>query len=226
MTVQPASVAHPDGSSSVDPATGDVTPRLDPATTAVVVVDVQRLFTDMVGAPIEPPLNDVLPRIGRFVDDSRKAGATIVLVRTIIAPDAHSRSTRQWPEFMRAGMAPDAPGSTFDPCLNPHPGDIEVVKQRYSAFVGTRLDEILRERGIVSIVVLGLTTNVCVQSTTRDAWQRDYETITLADCCAEIGPGSHDASLAWTARNFGAVCTSEEVTAHWRRRESEQRPSP
>lgn len=225
MTVRPASVAHPDGSSSVDSATGNVTLRLDSATTAVVVVDVQRLFTDMVGAPIEPPLNDVLPRIGRFVDDSRKAGATIVLVRTIIAPDAHSRSTRQWPEFMRAGMAPDAPGSTFDPCLNPQPGDIEVLKQRYSAFIGTRLDEILRERGIVSIVVLGLTTNVCVQSTARDAWQRDYETITLADCCAEIGPGSHDASLAWTARNFGAVCTSDEVTTHWRHRESEQGPT-
>ena len=222
MTVRPASVAHPDGSSSVHSATVDGTLRLDPATTAVVVVDVQRLFTDMVGAPIEPPLKNVLPRIGRFVDDSRKARATIVLVRTIIAPDAHSRSTRQWPEFMRAGMAPDAPGSTFDPCLNPQPGDIEVVKQRYSAFIGTRLDEILRERGIVSIVVLGLTTNVCVQSTARDAWQRDYETITLADCCAEIGPGSHDASLAWTARNFGAVRTSDEVTSHWRQRESEQ----
>jgi nicotinamidase-related amidase len=188
----------------------------------VVVVDVQRLFTDMVGAPIEPPLNDVLPRIGRFVEDSRKAGATIVLVRTIIAPDAHSRSTLQWPEFMRAGMAPEAEGTTFDPCLNPQPADIEVVKQRYSAFVGTRLDEILRERGIVSIIVLGLTTNVCVQSTARDAWQRDYETFTLADCCAEIGPGSHDASLAWTARNFGAVCRSDEVTTRWRRRRGNQ----
>ena len=225
MTVRPASVAHPDGSSSVDSATSDVTLRLDPATTAVVVVDVQRLFTNMVGAPIEPPLNDVLPRIGSFVELSRKAGATIVLVRTIIAPDAHSRSTRQWPEFMRAGLAPEAPGSTFDPCLNPQAGDIEVVKQRYSAFIGTRLDDILRERGIISIVVLGLTTNVCVQSTARDAWQRDYETITLADCCAEIGPGSHDASLAWTARNFGAVCTSDEVTMNWRHRQSEQRPT-
>lgn len=135
----------------------------------------------MVGAPIEPPPNDVLPRIGRFVDESREAGATIVLVRMSREP-------------------------------------------RYSAFIGTPLDEILRKRGVVSIVVLGLTTNVCVQSTARDAWQRDYETITLADCCAEIGPGSHDASLAWTARNFGAVCTSDEITAHWPQRESEQGP--
>ncbi|MCA1563598.1 MAG: cysteine hydrolase [Acidobacteria bacterium] len=220
--MQPGSVAHPDGSPSLDSPAADDTWWPDPATTAALVVDVQRLFTDMVGAPIQPPLSDVLPRIGRFVDDSRRARATIVLVRTIIAPDAHSRSTLQWPEFMRAGMAPGAPGTKFDPCLNPQPGDIEVVKQRYSAFVGTRLDEILRDRSILSVIVLGLTTNVCVQSTARDAWQRDYQTITLADCCAEIGEGSHDASLAWTGRNFGTVCKSDEVSRRWRRRPSDR----
>lgn len=221
-SLRQGSVAHPDGSPSVNSAATDDTWSLDPSTTAALVVDVQRLFTDMVGAPIDPPLSDVLPRIGRFVDASRSAGATIVLVRTIIAPDAHSRSTLQWPEFMRAGVAPGAPGTTFDPCLSPQPGDIEVVKQRYSAFVGTQLDEILKDRGIVSVIVLGLTTNVCVQSTARDAWQRDYQTITLADCCAEIGQGSHDASLAWTGRNFGTVCQSDEVTTQWRRPPSDR----
>ena len=211
------SVAHPDGSLSGASGAGDETWWLDPSTTAALVVDVQRLFTDLVGAPIDPPLDDVLPRIGRFVDASRSAGATIVLVRTIIAPNAHSRSTLQWPEFMRTGVAPGAPGTTFDACLRPQPGDIEVVKQRYSAFVGTRLDEILKDRGIVSVIVLGLTTNVCVQSTARDAWQHDYQTITLADCCAEIGEGSHQASLDWTARNFGTVSQAEEVLGRWRR---------
>lgn len=220
-SLRQGSVAHPDGSPSVDSAAADETWWLDPSKTAALVVDVQRLFTDMVGAPIEPPLDDVLPRIGRFVDASRSAGATIVLVRTIIAPDAHSRSTLQWPEFMRAGVAPGAPGTTFDACLSRRPGDIEVVKQRYSAFVGTQLDEILKDRGIVSVIVLGLTTNVCVQSTARDAWQRDYQTITLADCCAEIGEGSHQASLAWTGRNFGTVSQAEEVLSRWRRQPSE-----
>jgi ureidoacrylate peracid hydrolase len=117
---------------------------------------------------------------------------------------------------MRAGMAPGAPGTEFDPCLDAQPGDLEIVKPRYSAFFGTRLDEILRGRGIDTVVVLGLTTNVCVQSTARDAWQRDYRTITLDDCCAEIGEGSHAASLAWTSRNFGMVCTSSEVCRRWR----------
>ena len=118
---------------------------------------VQRLFTDMVGAPIAPSLAEVLPTIGRFLETGRRAGATIVLVRTIIAPDAHSRSTLGWPPFMRAGMAPGAPGTEFDPCLNHQPADIEVVKQRYSAFFGTSLDHILRHRAIQSVVVLGLT---------------------------------------------------------------------
>ena len=213
-------MAHPDGSPSQDTVAGDASWSLDPATTAAVVVDVQRLFTEMVGAPVEPPLHQVLPRIGRFVDESRKVGATVVLVRTIIAVDAHSRSTLQWPEFMRAGLAPGSSGTAFDPCLDLQSTDIEIVKQRYSAFFGTRLDETLRARGIVSVIVLGLTTNVCVQSTARDAWQRDYQTVTLADCCAEVGEGSHDAALAWTSRNFGIVCPSDEVSQRWLRRTS------
>ena len=216
MTDQNQPVAHPDGSSSGTSPLIDETWSLDSATTAAVVVDVQRLFTDMVAAPIAPPLSVVLPTIGRFVGDSRRAGVTIVLVRTIIPPDAHSRSTLQWPEFMRAGMAPGAPGTDFDPCLNVQASDVEIVKRRYSAFFGTRLDEILRKRGIDTVVVLGLTTNVCVQSTARDAWQHDYRTITLDDCCAEIGEGSHAVSLAWTSRNFGVVSTSSEVCARLR----------
>lgn len=211
-------VAHPDGSSSRQKAGAGETGSTDPATTAIVAVDVQRLFTDMVGAPIAPGLAEVLPAIGRFLEDGRRAGATIVLVRSIIAPDAHSRSTLAWPPFMRAGMAPGAPGTEFDPCLNQQTGDVEVVKQRYSAFFGTSLDQTLRQRAIQSVVVLGLTTNVCVQSTARDAWQHDYETITLSDCCAEIGEGSHEASLMWTSRNFGRVTTSEALALGWRQR--------
>jgi ureidoacrylate peracid hydrolase len=211
-------VAHPDGSSSRQEAGAGETGSTDPAATAIVAVDVQRLFTDIVGAPISPGLAAVLPAIGRFLEDGRRAGATIVLVRTIIAPDAHSRSTRAWPPFMRAGMAPGAPGTEFDPCLNRQTGDVEVVKERYSAFFGTSLDQTLRQRAIQSVVVLGLTTNVCVQSTARDAWQHDFETITLSDCCAEIGDGSHEASLMWTSRNFGRVMTSEALALGWRRR--------
>jgi nicotinamidase-related amidase len=209
------SQAHPDGSPAGDHAR--LSGNVDPLTAAAVVIDVQRLFTDMTGAPIDPPLDLVLPRIGRFVQNCRDAGVMVVLVRTIIPSDAHSLSTLQWPEFMRAGMVPGSPGIEFNSCLDRRPEDVEVVKTRYSAFFGTSLDELLRARGIETVMVLGLTTNVCVQSSARDAWQRDYQTITVADCCAEIGAGSHDASLAWTARNFGVVLTSHELSSRWTR---------
>lgn len=204
-----SSLAHPDGTAS---GTEDAeASTLDPTTTAVVVVDVQRLFTDLLGIPVAPPLDEVLPRIGRLIEEARRSRATVILVRTIIAPEDHSRSTLQWPEFMRANLAPGSPGAEFDPCVDPRPGDIEIIKQRYSAFAGTSLATTLNDRGISSLVILGLTTNVCVQSTARDGWQLDYRTITLSDCCSEVGEGSHEASLAWTARNFGEVSTSEDV---------------
>ena len=211
MTEPRQPIVHPDGSQSGESATSDASWSLDPATTAAVVVDVQRLFTDMVAAPIAPPLTMVLPNIARLLSACRCAGTTVVLVRTIIAPGGHSRSTLQWPEFMRAGMAPGARGTEFDPCLNVQPADIEVVKQRYSAFFGTPLHDLLQRRGIDTVMVLGLTTNVCVQSTARDAWQHDYRTVTVGDCCAEIGDGAHTMSLAWTSRNFGLVSTATDV---------------
>lgn len=110
---------------------------------------------------------------------------------------------------------PGSPGTEFDPAVAPGAGDVEIVKQRYSAFLGTALNATLRQRGVNTVVVLGLTTNVCVQSTARDAWQYDFDTITLSDCCSEVGSGSHEASLMWTARNFGRACTSEEVLSSW-----------
>lgn len=191
---------------------------LDPTTTAVLVVDVQKLWTELAGSFMDPPVADVLPRIARLVDAGRAAGATTILIRQIMTADEHTPNTMQWYDFIRSNMLPGCPAAEFDPCIVPQPGDLEIIKKRYSAFVGTSLDELLRERGITSVVVLGLTTNMCVHSTVRDAWQRDYETITLADCCTEltdVGEHAHEWSLAWTARNFGEVCTSDEVIERW-----------
>lgn len=206
------SLVHPDGSASEGPGLHE---GVDPTTTGVVVVDVQRMFTDLLGVPVAPPLEQVLPAMTRFLDAAREAGATVILVRTILGPEDHSRNTIAWPDFMRANLAPGAPGTEFDPAIVRRPGDVEVVKQRYSAFVGTPLDSILRERGLTTVIIFGITTNVCVQSTARDAWQLDYETITLADCSSEIGEGEHERSLAYSARNFGRVCTSDDLIAAW-----------
>ena len=192
----------------------------EPSRTAVIVVDVQRIFTDMIPFPLSPALAEVLPRMTRFLEEARRRKVPIVYLRTVLAPEDHSINTMLWPEPMRAQFEAGAPGTQYDPAVTPQNGDLEVIKTRYSGFVKTRLDSILKSLNVETTVILGLTTNVCVQSTARDSWQLDYRTVTLSDCCSEGTGGpfplvSHDAALQSIARNFGIVCTSDEVLAAW-----------
>ena len=102
--------------------------------------------------------------------------------------------------------------------LTPEPGDAVVWKTRYSGFFETGLDELLRGRGVRSLIVTGCTTSVCVESTIRDAMFRDYSCLLLEDCTAEpIGSDlprtNHDASLLILQGLFAWVSTSDEVVA-------------
>lgn len=189
---------------------------LDPSRSAVIVVDVQRAFTDLLEHALVPPLSEVLPNITRFLDGAREAGVIVFLVRLVINPEDTSKNTAAWGESFVKLVGRGAPGTEWDACLNPADGDIKIAKRRYSSFFDTSLDAMLRERDIGTVVICGLTTNVCVQSTVRDAWQRDYQTITLSDCCAEDGEGAHSSALRWIARNFGSVHTSRTVLEMWR----------
>ena len=74
------------------------------------------------------------------------------------------------------------------------------------------------------MVAAGLTTDVCVGSTARDAFQRDFYVITLADCCAEMTQARHEAALETLADNFGTVCSSAELLALWRTQPSSSPP--
>jgi ureidoacrylate peracid hydrolase len=102
--------------------------------------------------------------------------------------------------------------------LTPHPGDLIVVKHRFSGFFETNLDALLRDLGVTTLVFTGCTTSVCVESTLRDAFFRDYRCLVLADCTAEpIGYGlersNHDASLFLIRLMFGWVSHSTAFIA-------------
>jgi nicotinamidase-related amidase len=184
-----------------------------PQHTAVLVVDVQPMFTAM---PLPPPLAEVLPRLRRFIDAARAAGVPRVFIRHVIPEE---RWTEVWehqhPGPVKAALAPDSPLSAFDPDFEPEADDLIVVKQRYSGFVGTELAALLRERGIRTVVLVGLTTDICVSSTARDAFHHEFHTVTLADCTAEQTIARHEAGLASLAACFGRVCTSEDIVAAW-----------
>ncbi|HTK91836.1 MAG TPA: cysteine hydrolase [Verrucomicrobiae bacterium] len=100
--------------------------------------------------------------------------------------------------------------------LGPQASDVVLYKTRYSGFYGTDLDTVLRGRGVRSLVVTGWTTSVCVESTIRDAFFRDYRCILVEDCAAEpmghgLPRGNHEASVLTIQMRFGWVSSSTKV---------------
>jgi len=183
-----------------------------PQKTAVIVVDMQNDF----GAE-----NGMIAR----------AGMTVVYLKMGFAPDLANAGDPGAPNLLRhlaLGVgepvtAPDGRDSlvlienTWNtdilPELTPQPGDLIVNKHRYSGFFETELDAVLKERGIEFLVFTGCTTSVCVESTLRDAFFRDYRCLLLADCTAEpIGRGlprdNHEATLLLIELMFGWVSDS------------------
>ncbi len=192
-----------------------------PERTAVLLVDVQRVFA---GLPLSPPVAGVLGNLRRFLDEARALGVPVVVVRIVVPPELSSAVwRRQFPRLDPAWLAPGTRNADYEPGFEPREGDVVVTKPRYSAFVGTALEAILRAGDVRTVVAAGLTTDVCVGSTVRDAFQRDFRVITLADCCAEMTQARAEAALETLADCFGTVCASTELLAFWRTRRS---PSP
>jgi ureidoacrylate peracid hydrolase len=99
--------------------------------------------------------------------------------------------------------------------LRPAPGDILVVKNRYSAFHQTGLAGLLRARGVASVAVCGVTTRVCVEGSARDAVQHDFAVTVIEDACAEYEPADHDQALRLIRTAIGSVCPAAEVISAW-----------
>ena len=181
-----------------------------PQQTAVLVVDMQRFFTDV---PQFPPLDEMLPRLQRFLAAARAAGVLRIFTKVVIPAE---RWTDPWAQqFPTAVQDAHVQGSPFHSSFEPEQDDVILVKDRYSAFIGTGLEGLLRERGIRTVIVTGLVTDICVAGTARDAFQLDFHTVTLADCAAAESLAKHEVSLASLDACFGQVRASGDVVAAW-----------
>jgi nicotinamidase-related amidase len=196
-----------------------------PATTALIIVDMQNDFCDPTGAHGQagvvyyPDPEGIAERIERLLAAAREEGVLPVHVRTthdgttdsaawlhrkdaVGGPRTYTCATSTWgAEFWR---------------IRPEPGEVVITKHRYSAFVGTNLDLILRSRGVTSLAVTGVATNVCVDCTLRDGLQRDYHVALVSDATAAASEQEWGSALHGIAANYGPVCSSEEILARWR----------
>jgi ureidoacrylate peracid hydrolase len=198
--------------------------RVDPSTTALIVIDVQNDFCapdgffDRIGHDLTA-IHAAVDRFVELIPVARAAGLRIIFVRGIY--DEHYLS----PAMIARHRRMDYP---VEHCLegtwgadffrvrpDPAAGDLVVSKHRYSAFIDTDLPAILRANGIENLVVGGVATNVCVESTARDAYMHDYHVVFLADCSATYDRALHESTLENIRRSFGIVATSDEVVRIW-----------
>jgi nicotinamidase-related amidase len=219
--------------------------RLDPRHTAYVLVDVQNDFCRVKRSDNEQfSLVDVaLPNIRALLAGAREAGCTVVHVQAEYGPMFRSPGhpyrypgakpgqvvwTASASEFGVNG--PELPEDEVEVCIpgtwgeeftevDVAPGEIVLRKHRYSAFIGTGLDVMLRKRGIRSVVIVGVATNVCVESTARDASMMDFYTIVAEDAVAtRADRARHDNALAEITSCFGMVVPTERILDVWQRR--------
>lgn len=179
--------------------------------TALVVIDLQN---GIVGRPTHPyPAADVVARTARLADAFRANGLPVVLVRVATAPDgadaAHGRTELHRPPL---GQVPAGYTDIVDE-LSGHEGDLVVTKRNWGAFYGTELDVILRRRGVTQIVLTGIATSIGVESTARQAYERNYHVTLATDAMSDLTPDGHASSVERIFPRLGESGTTDEVLA-------------
>ena len=181
---------------------------LDPRTTALVLIDLQKGIAGRQTAPHAAA--DVIARAGRLADRFRERKSPVVLVRVTYSPDGADRLSQPVDAAPWSGTAPPD-FSELVPSLGPRDGDLVVTKRNWGAFYGTDLDLHLRRRGVRTIVLGGIATNFGVESTARDAWERNYALVLVEDAMSGMTAEAHRFAVTAIFPRLGLVRSADDV---------------
>ena len=183
--------------------------RLDPKTTALVVIDLQKGILGRETAP--RPASQIVDGARAAAARFRAAGATVVWVTVRWAADFADALRAPVDEAMArpAGGFPPAFSELADGLAEP--GDLHVVKRQWGAFYGTDLDLLLRRRGVETIALGGVATNMGVESTARSAWEHGYAVVVLEDLCASLSAEMHAFAISKIFPRLARVRASAEI---------------
>lgn len=196
--------------------------QLDPARTAVVVIDMQNTFCQP-GAPAEVPLSrSIIEPINRLTAGVRARGGYVIwcthansaagegsdwrgFFDNFVADDVRRRTIES--------LSPGGKGQQIWPDLHVEDRDIKIFKNRYSALIAgsSNLERLCRSLGIDTLLIAGTKTNVCCESTARDAMMLDFNVVMVSDACAALSDDEHRATLETIIQQFGDVRTVDEV---------------
>ena len=192
-----------------------------PSRTAHIIVDLQNGFMEP-GATVELPVaREIVPNVNRICEAVRAAGGINVFIRYLIDEETQVSWSSWFTDFaspqrrtaMIETFGKDCHGFALWPGLDVQATDLIVDKTRFGAFVpgSSKLHEILQARGIDTLIITGTATNVCCESTARDAMQMNYKIIFVADANATWTDAAHNATLENMALLFADVMTTAEV---------------
>ena len=194
----------------------------DGPSTALVVVDMQNYFMTEPYQAACPVAQEIVPTINRLAEAVRKAGGKVVWIQNLapwesevswsVAKEMYGpdRAKKRWESMQR-----DAHGFQLWPKLDLRDGDERVVKRRYSAFIqgSSNIENVLSDNGIKTIIVTGVATNVCCESTARDAMMLNYRSLMVSDACATATDAEHAATMGNFYLFFGDVQSTDEIIA-------------
>jgi ureidoacrylate peracid hydrolase len=196
--------------------------KLDAARTAMIVIDMQKTFCEP-GAPAEVPASrGIVQPINRLAAGLRAAGGTVVwCTHANVGVGANSDWRNFFDHFVAdelrtrtiESLSPGGSGQEIWHELDVQDADLKLFKNRYSALVpgSSQLERMLRSLDIDTLLICGTKTNVCCESTARDAMMMDFKVVMVADATAALSDSEHQASLENIIQQFGDVMTADEI---------------
>jgi nicotinamidase-related amidase len=204
-------------------------------TTALLIIDMQRDFLDPEGYIARTGvdvrgLRAIIPNVRRLLDTARAKNIRVIHTREGHRPDLSDLPATKARRAAGAGAAIGSvgplgrllvrgePGHAIIPELEPLSTEPVIDKPGFGAFHATDLEHLLRVAGVRSLVISGVTTDICVHSTLREAVDRGFECVTAGDACAAGDPAIHDAMLACIDGEggiLGRVATTSAIVASW-----------
>lgn len=200
--------------------------KVNPKHSALICVDMQNEFCEATGGSASEGsdismIREMAPRLTSFIGAARALSLPVIFIRSVYDTEDGRYLSDAWIERRTSHKGPKSEyipfcvegswGWEFVKGVKPRNDELVVTKHRYSAFFDTELDLVLRSRGIRTIIVTGVTTNCCVDSTTRDGFMKDYYVVLVSDCVAAFSQRAHAAALENLGRLFGQVASSAEV---------------
>ncbi len=183
--------------------------KLRTAKSALLVVDMQLFFLDPASPTYTCGGPAVIPAVSRLIAAFRAAERPVIFTKHVHHADGLDSGVMGW--WWKGMCVEGSPESEIHPELAPRPREKVVLKHRYSAFYDTDLATVLRCLGVEDVVVCGIMTNLCCESTARDAYFRDYRVFVPADGTGSIDEELHVASLMNLAFGFASVTTAGAI---------------